>query len=827
MAQLTQAYYLDDEADGSAYDDDDDGIRRHLYRRTGPFQPLAAWHHGPFMALFQSDFRRGVRVLNLMLNHAALIRAHTLARLHSMSDSLPDIDVDSYRVHLNITGEGRLYVGDAHVWLWYRGTGVGPYPCMSALQALERVCDQLIKEGCPIGTLVSVLLDGCENLAMVGLIVGILVRHWQAAGNSVDTYLADPLIWHYEFRRVVQENSTLAANSEGIEAPDRRFWSLRQLAVVMALDADDERAAELRMVGETLVERASSIVEQPRGEEVIDSGEAIDSELAKVIVWASCLDRDNLNFSEAPNGLYVQPTPPPEAVQKLQELDAGRERTEEEMRLANHYFYKPNGVYVEAIETDELVADIASARELLEDPPPFRIHHPWDVPALVAAAALEAHLLRHVDLPDDALVFAADTVLRVAEGAASPRPYEFEETYAQEGADRSAARAIPFLLMPVAAHLRTIVDGTDELATFERVSNAGFNLARAVPNEVRLHLTRGLDHLWTTPCVEEGPCHHQVGWQIATATMRDCALGGWNPGGWERSVIVLDEPLVHSLVDTPDDSIVPSRLDASIRALASAATANICVSPEARALLMVILDAQRRSLLSHEHDDMDHRGTHSLVSARALLTLAQSGDNTAIYEQINAYADNSALLGTLLRALSAAAAETPDRAAAARRIWPSVIRHMLDLHNVGHTPFQGEFYGARALAALLPNAAPETAYLYRELREQPIAWWDPLALHSEVEAWLATAAGNAICVDQLIEFLRKLTEEDQTRVGIPWVATLVLASPGDIAKRSFLLANWLIEMRDAADAAGLSAEWQEIVDALVVQGVARLARYSE
>ena len=123
---------------------------------------------------------------------------------------------------------------------------------------------------------------------------------------------------------------------------------------------------------------------------------------------------------------------------------------------------------------------------------------------------------------------------------------------------------------------------------------------------------------------------------------------------------------------------------------------------------------------------------------------------------------------------------------------------MLDLHNVGHTPFHGEFYGARALAALLPNAAPETAYLYRELREQPIAWWDPLALHSEVEAWLATAAGNAICVDQLIEFLRKLTEEDQTRVGIPWVATLVLASPGDIAKRSFLLANWLIEMRDAA-----------------------------
>ena len=215
------------------------------------------------------------------------------------------------------------------------------------------------------------------------------------------------------------------------------------------------------------------------------------------------------------------------------------------------------------------------------------------------------------------------------------------------------------------------------------------------------------------------------------------------------------------------------------------------------------------------------------MSARALLTLARSGDDTAIYEQIDAYADNSALLGSLLRALSATAEETPDRAAAARRIWPSVIRHVLDLHNVGHTPFQGEFYGDIALAALMPNAEPATEYLYRELREQPIVWWDPLELQSEVEAWLVPAIGKATCVDQLIGFLRMLTEENQARFGLPWVATLVLASPGDIANRSFLLTNWLIETRYAADAAGLSAEWQGIVDALVVEGVTRLAPYSE
>ena len=826
LARLTQAYYLDDEADGSGFDDK--GIRRHRYRSTGLLGPLAAWHHGPFMALLRSDFVGGVAVLNRMLNHAALIRAQTLARLDSMRHGLQDLDISLYQVDLEVTGTRRIYVGNEQIWCWYRGTGVGPRPCISALQALERMCDQLIKQGIPIANLAEMLLEGCENLAMVGLTVGMLVRHLEVAGNLLDPYFADPLIWRLEFRRVGKELSTMAASSEGIEAPDRRNWSLREAATVMTSRANTERAAELRRIGETLVENARLRIGQDHETDAIEAqangDEDIDTKLAMFILCASCLDRDKFQVHETAEGLYIQPTPPEEVVQKLQDGNRNFERTSEEIRLSARYLYKVTETYV---DPDELMADIISACELLKDPAILRVHHPWDLLAAVAEAALEANLLRRVDLPDDVLIFAAETVLPVSEGAAPQQLYDFEGSYCEQDADRSAARAVPLLLMPVAEHLRAIVDGGDGSTTFERVSAAGFNLAHSMVNEVRLHLARGLDHLWATPCVQEGPCHHDVGWQIATATMRDCTLGGWNLDTGLRSIVVLDEPLAQSLADTPDDSIEPYRLDASIRALAPAAMANICVSTEARVLLWALLDAQRRSLLQHERDDLDDRGTHALMSARALLTLAQIGDDTAIYEQIDAYADNSARLGSLLRALSAAAEETPDRAAVARRIWSSVIRHVLDLHNVGHTPFQGEFYGDMTLAALIPNAAPETEYLYRELREQPIIWWEPLELQSEVEAWLATAAGNAICVDQLIEFLRKLTEEDQARVGIPWVATLVLANPGDIANRSFLLANWLIEIRYAADATGLSAEWQEIVDALVVEGVARLARYSE
>ena len=268
LALLTEAYYLDDEADGSEFFDY--GIRDHRARSGGLFLPLAASYRGPFIALFRTDFVGGVATLNRLLNHAALIRARTLACPHGMKPSLEDTDIRPYLITLKITDTPREFVGDEHVWMWYRGTGVGPYPCISALQALELVCDQLIKMDIPVGTIVSVLLNGCENLAMVGLVVGILVRHLEVSGKLLDPYFSEPLIWRFEFTRVANEHSGLAASSEGIEEPERRNWSLRDAAMFMALRAKDERAAELATLGETLVEAARRRIEHEQDAEAVD-----------------------------------------------------------------------------------------------------------------------------------------------------------------------------------------------------------------------------------------------------------------------------------------------------------------------------------------------------------------------------------------------------------------------------------------------------------------------------------------------------------------------------------------------------------------------------
>ena len=320
LAWLTGAYYLDDEADGSEFDDD--GVRNHRARSLSVF-PLFAWCRGPFLSLLQADFHNGVAVLNCLLNHAARIRARSLTNPGPLGPPVEDDAVAQYQTELWISGARRRYVGDENVWRWYRGTGVGPYPCFSALQALERVCDQLIIEiDIPLKTVVSILLDGCESLAMVGLVVGLLVRHLEESDHLLDPYLTEPLIWKYEFTRVVSETSELAASSDGLVAPERRNWSVREAAMFMCIRADKERAVELRALGDKLVTNARRHLVWSRDDELAeseaDAGGSIEQKLVPVRAWASCLDRATYQAHEASDGLYINSTPPDDVLQALE-----------------------------------------------------------------------------------------------------------------------------------------------------------------------------------------------------------------------------------------------------------------------------------------------------------------------------------------------------------------------------------------------------------------------------------------------------------------------------------------------------------------------------
>ncbi|MDZ7799993.1 MAG: ATP-binding protein [Trueperaceae bacterium] len=826
LAELTETYYVDEDEDGSVLHED--GIRDHSSRNFGVV-PLSSPYRGPFIPLFQADMAGGVSVLNRMLNHAALARARTLAkREYGYGAPNADGNLDAYRTVLDVAGVRRTYVGDAHVWNWYRGTGVGPHPCMSALQALERVCDQFIEIGIPIDRIVARLLRNCENLAMVGFVVGLLVRHMERAGRLLDPYLADPRVWKLEFGRASSElMNGLAAPSGDLVGAERRSWSMREVAMHLVVRADDARASELRGVGEQLIANARRLASNaPRDGRESDEDEALQQELTTVRAWASTLDRDTYRMEQAEDGVYIQSVPPEEIVEALERASAAPRRTQDAMRLASRYALKPKMSASQSISADELVEDLTLARSLLEDSPGRSVLDPWDAAAAVASTALSAHLTRNVALSDDWLRFSVDTVLRVGAGEVPAGAFEGDDVYFEQGAERSAARALPLLLLPSALPLLSLVDSADDSSSYERVIGTGLKLAQAVAFEVRLHLARGMDRVWQETCREEGGCHHEVALWLVVESMRHCVMGTRDAATGERTILPLEDPVETSLAELGDDEVYVSRLGAAIRALAPAAVAHVCVSSRARELLDVALAAQRRSLLTYERD-VDHQGTQTLIAARAVLTLASDGDEVSVFQYIDAYADSPRLLGGFLRALSSTAEENAQRAAAAQRVWPRIVEHVLELREAGRKPFEDDFVGELARAALLPNAGGGSTYLYRELDGDPIEWWQPIGWRDVVDQWLRVAAGSATCVDQLIGFLSVLPMNDQVRHGLPWVASLVLPQPERVAGRTFLLSEWLIKARTSARDAGLLSDWQRVIDALVVAGASKLAPYSE
>jgi hypothetical protein len=831
LADLTEAYYLDDQEDGSGFHED--GIRDHHWR--GPVAPLAAWYRGPFMALFQSDLRRGVGVFNRLLNHAASVRVRTMATVGDPSRQVTDEELENLKVGLHITGDLRRYVGDSHAWCWYRGTTVGPYPCMSALQALERYCDQLIAAGIPLDRLVALLLDGCENLAMLGLVVGLLVRHLDRAGRLLDPFLAEPIVWKLEFERMVHESSGLAADSTDLVEPERRRWSFREVSTWLVVHADEDRVVELRSIGDELISVAEDIVAEVAAANA-GTGDAEPSTdtptggvtyLTTVRNWASALDRDRYRTYTEEGVTYITSVPPDDVQEALQPGNDDLRRGQEAAGLLWRYSMN-RGAEVEGpgepSEAD-LASDLITAQALIDDPPVANAYGLWDAPAAVSASALEAVVLRGLQLPAELIAFAVNTVLVVAEGAQSPREFEFEGSYFEQGADRSAARALPLLLLPAVETLRESCGREGEIDGSSRVVAAGYRLARAVASETRLHLARGLDPVWETPC-KSSPCHHEIGLQLVIESMRDSVLGPWDYETQCRNAAQLDDPVGESLAATPDDALYVAKLDAGIRALGVAATRDTCVARDARELLMVMLAAQRRGLLAHEHN-LDDRGSSALVAARALLEVAATGDDAPLHDHIAAYGDSEEQLGSFLRALAAAAEEDERRAAAARTAWPGVIAKMTELLNEGHHPFSSSYFGEGALAAVIPTRTYDVAFMYRELQSTPIEWTDALAWRPEIESWLPWAAGRPQCVDSLVGLVKTLPLTEQATIGLQWVAAVVQPDVGGIVRRSYLLSEWLISIRSAASDSGALADWQQLVDALVVAGDTQLSPYSD
>ncbi|WP_405141977.1 hypothetical protein OG589_32750 [Sphaerisporangium sp. NBC_01403] len=808
LVKLVEAYYIDNHPGRWGFRDW--GIRRHQGRWHQFSPPFAAFHFGAFWPLFNyAGPAQSAAVLNKMLNHAARYRVEDLSGRRGYDPAPDGENVDNYTVSLQISGEARSYIDDAHMWAWYRGAPGGPYPCMSALQAMERIIDGWLERGASMSRVVEVLLDGCENLAVPALLVGIMVRHLDKANGVIDSFLREPLVWHLEFGRTVQEQVGLrSALSDGLANAERRTWTFREVCMAMVLGGDESRREELRRLGTELV---------ATGQEA-----GMADEVAN---WAICLDASRFQVRSENEQLVVEVSPSKELAKSQAEWAREQERNSNVLRIQNRYWAAPRHVgagYVPPT-SEEIAVDLSQARDLLESPPTFTASDPMRGAAHVASTAIRHAADGEPTAFGDNAAFAVVLIMTIASSFEDCEDTTDEDQGFDLGADRAAATAVPCLLLPA---LETTL--TDAGFTRIQVNTAALAVASKSSLETRLHLARGCDRVWRASCTGE-PCIHTIAFEWVTEAARGVEIGPWDAEGQTHLRVWIDGDLAERLADLDGDSIDTRVLDAAIRGYGAAAAEGCCVSERAAEQLTILIQAQREGMLIQDEKgwSVDDHEAQSLVTARALLQTSSGGaDGDALVDHLTALSGNALLLSNFLHELGAAGAETAKLAESARGVWPTVMKHVMTFADAEPSPFTERSWGEWALAALIPQPLVWTDGLFNETDANPIDWVVPEELLEAIPEWVRLAHGSRRCLDDLISLIRRLSIREQVELGLRWVADICVRERNIGVYRARLLDEWLVELHPHTEAFGHSREWQRLVDHLVVAGNQRLARYS-
>lgn len=807
LVKLTEAYYIDEDAhpedDDFGYDREE-GIRDHGHRRG--FGNFSSAMHGPFLVMLRADFRGGLKVITRMLNHAAICRVKSFRRWDRDHNPLEENTIE-----LSISGSPTSYVGDGQLWNWYRGTGVGPYPCLSALQALELVVDQLIEAGLPLARAAELLMEDCRNLAMPALVVNLLVRHLEQAGSLLDPYLSEPLIWHLEFGRYVQERSGFAAAQSGIHKPDRRPWTLREAALGLTLNATPERQAELEEVADRLEEKARTLVDATNVEE-----------LATVAGWAAGLRRSTFTMTQSDDGFYVEPKLPDEVAQVLEAGRAKGDLTAQAYRLVNRYSHDRQGRLLPIdIDSEALADDVEMAKVLLASSglDTFAL---GEGAGALAATVLERRIISGDLLDLKVVEWAARLVLEIANEQGKQRPTDaYDYQYFDRGPDVSAASVISLLMLPAAEDIRNTLE-VDVPELDDHLLAANTWAATQSSLIARHHWSASLDHLWRADSMQlNGESSHAIALRLIEESARGAALGAWDTKTQSRPEGRFVGTLVDALASTQTSEYVAERLLPGVRALQHFEGSEDVEADAGRLLGHALVGAYLRGRQEDEFGPQ-HSQTDMVTVTRFALVKAGADNAELALELLESVIDRTDLLDEFMGGIAAAAEEGDELAATATQVWPRLLARALDLMDVGRVPHGDGSMADRGLASLLPTRTYGDGYLLREMQGDAVLWIDVASLEALIVRWLPYALGSRRCLDQLISHLSSLDLDQQVKTGIEAIESIVESDPGAMANRSYTLPDWLRSVQGSARSAGLISTWQRIVDLLLVAGEDRL-----
>jgi hypothetical protein len=808
LLELAEAYYIEAPEPESPYGGRsllDRGIRD-LRHGLGFGAPQAAWYYGPFSRLLNAAPVETVAFINRMLDHAARIRVTEGPSQATAVDDEPE------GVTLQLHKQpSRRYVGDTHVWAWYRGTSVGPYPCMSALLALERFCDHLLEQlRIPASVIADMLLRECHNLAILGLLTGFLTRHPDSAGGLMDPLLASPDIWHLESARVAGDHGFRVrdADADKLTGSDRRRFTFHDTVGGMVVNAriagDDQRLKALEQIGTQLLETAVARATAEGAEE--------SDYLAVVESWAEEFRIENYRMGRQGEQVYIHFQRPERIELALAPKNAELQTTNTLYRLQNRYGRHNDDPASWPIAS--LAEDLSTARKIdasTEGP----VDIPWPENALVAvaAAAVWAHGngLARVDRED--LRWAIDAVMWAAE---NPRldGLSFYGTAFPMGADRAAAAATPLLLLAP-------FDSLD--IDRKSVRRALKLLGTSVFDEVRATLSVGCQPVWRAQCQLDGrgKCiRHPAAWAAAIGGLRDARLGPWNKSG-EREPQPLTSPLSKSLRSVAAEDLMLNRLRMPLACLVDARHVH-CLQKEVSQLWQPLWDAHRRGLLHWWEEGYDHQGhlNHEPIAYR-MVQIALEGRREEIASHIKDFATSPNAMHLLFDAF--ATVFTYDEGLRLRmdQFWPWAFEEALDALDERPEDRSGRSWSDYLAASLLPTPKPRSwdSDIDQTLDVSRRTWLQPTSLEGLAMRWVKLAHKEAKAVDAVIAFAKSTDRAWQTSTAFDWIEFIIDGDFEVAANRLWFLEEWLTELRSGGFLGGVArSQYHRIVDGLAAAG---------
>ncbi|WP_277213148.1 helix-turn-helix domain-containing protein [Isoptericola croceus] len=813
LLDLAEAYYIElpDPRDRWGGHTLDDGIRDFKHGVGPGFGvPAAAWYYGPFFRLLNSRPIETIAFINRMLDHAARFRVDKMSTYRHGSDAPEDLE----GVRLDLPGIGeRLFVGDSHVWAWYRGTSVGPYACMSALLALERFADDMLERvKVPAQRLVELLLADCHNLAVPGLVVGILTRHPEATGDLLDPFLASPSVWHLESARVTGDYGFRVRDPDAdkLTGSDRRQYMFHETVAGMVINArlagNEERLAQLGSLGEKLVAAARTNLEGPEGNYA--------EYLATIDSWAAEFCIENYRASRNGEQVLIQFERPEPIERVLAPRDEDFQKTNALYGLQNTYGRFNDEPTKWPLDT--LAEDLATARRIEEGQHvPEGMLWPENALVAVAAAAIRSHALDLATIVEPDLRWAIEALLWAAENPRVDEMSYYETTFPM-GADRAAAAALPLLLLDPFDNL-----GLDTA----RVGNALAALATSLFDEVRAIYVKGCEPLWERSCDVDhatGVCRrHSPAWSAVTRGLRDCRLGEWSQETQRREPDPLPPPFDVTLPSVSADAMMVNRLRMPLSVMVDARRVP-CLQEAVSGLWTPLWDSYRRGTAHWWEEGYDHhaQAKHEPIAQR-MVQVALDDDPEVVETFVRTLAANSNALHLLFDGFATVFTYADDLRSAMPDFWPRALETALDAVGDGSALRSEHHWFDYMVAALLPTPSPHSwdpdiDGTFTRARQN---WIRPEALGDLAPRWLQLAKHESKAVDAVIKFGRSATRAWQTTVALEWIEVIVDHRYDLIANRLYYLEEWFTELRSANVIHGeVRTRYHRIIDGLAAAG---------